>query len=134
MQETFIILKPDAMANPEIKQAVINTIIDLAQEVTFKQVTPTKELIEAHYQHLIDKPFFPNLLNFMVGQQVIIARASGDNIISAWRDVLGATNPKEANVGTLRHTYGSHEDVMYNVAHGSDSKESAEREIGLWFK
>ena len=96
----------------------------------------TSELLEKHYADLVDRPFFPLIVDFMTSGPVITGVMSGNEVITSWRTMMGATNPKEALPGTIRGDYAQAPDedgATFNIVHGSDSPESVEREIALWF-
>ena len=97
-----------------------------------KLVTPTQSLLEEHYRDLKAKPFFPKLLGYMLSGPVVAMVWEGKNAVKTGRVMLGATNPLESAPGTIRGDFAL--DVGRNICHGSDSVESAEREISLWFK
>lgn len=92
---------------------------------------PSRALLEEHYQDLNGLPFFPKLMNYMSSGPVVGMVWEGRNSVSTGRKMLGATKPSESAPGTIRSDYGI--DVGRNVCHGSDSVESARREINLWF-
>ncbi|CYT76469.1 nucleoside diphosphate kinase [Streptococcus suis] len=97
-------------------------------------VTATEELISQHYEHLTDKPFFPQLVQYMTSGPMIAGIIEGPEVIKSWRDMMGATNPVNALPGTIRGDFATApvEGIVANVVHGSDCAEAAEREIGLW--
>jgi nucleoside-diphosphate kinase len=96
---------------------------------------PSRDLLTLHYAEHAEKAFFPALLDFMASGPLVAMVASGQDIIQAFRNMAGATNPTEAAPGSIRGDYGRDWGlgVIQNVVHGSDSPESANREIGLWF-
>ncbi|CAG8461152.1 12251_t:CDS:1 [Ambispora leptoticha] len=91
------------------------------------------QLAEIFYQEHKTKPFFKGMTKFMSSSPVVIICLEGENAIKLNREIMGATNPLEAKVGTIRRTYGESIDNA-NAVHGSDSPEAAEREINLFFK
>ena len=93
---------------------------------------PTKDLLEEHYRDLKAKSFFPKLMSYMSSGPVVAMVWEGKNVVATGRKMLGATNPLESAPGTIRGDFAI--DVGRNICHGSDSVESAEREIDLWFK
>ncbi|NJW42004.1 nucleoside-diphosphate kinase [Streptococcus suis] len=130
MERTFIIIKPDAL-----KRGLAGQILSRIERRGFqiqdlKMVTATEELISQHYDHLTDKPFFPQLVQYMTSGPMIAGIIEGPEVIKSWRDMMGATNPVNALPGTIRGDFA--EGIVANVVHGSDSAEAAEREIGLW--
>ncbi len=97
-----------------------------------KILIPDKELLEQHYAEHRSKDFFPELIEFMSGGRVVAMVLEGDKVISEVRKINGDTNPNKAAENTIRNLYGT--DLTFNAVHGSDSYESAEREISLWFE
>lgn len=94
-------------------------------------LTITEELARIHYAEHVDKPFFPDLLEFIVSGPVVAMEWSGEGAISVCRDLMGATDPKAASPGTIRGDYGLM--VTENIVHGSDGPESAVRELEIFF-
>ncbi|HEM4790393.1 TPA: nucleoside-diphosphate kinase [Streptococcus suis] len=134
MERTFFIIKPDAL-----KRGLAGQILSRIERRGFqirdlKMVTATEELISQHYDHLTDKPFFPQLVQYMTSGPMIAGIIEGPEVIKSWRDMMGATNPVNALPGTIRGDFATVpvEGIVANVVHGSDSAEAAEREIGLW--
>ena len=129
-QRTFFLIKPDGMQIPEVFATFTNCGLVLDQ---IKPVVATPEQLAEHYSHVADKPFFPAILEYMTQSPVLVGTLSGPNAVQVWRDILGATNPEQAAPDTLRGRFGCVvPDNIYNVAHGSDSVESAEREVAIW--
>ncbi|WP_027963374.1 nucleoside-diphosphate kinase [Halalkalibacillus halophilus] len=131
MEQTFIMVKPDG-----VQRNLIGTVVSRFEQKGFKlagaklmQISP--ELAETHYQDLSDKPFFGELVEFITSGPVFAMVWEGENVISTARKMMGATNPAESDIGTIRGDLGL--TVGKNVIHGSDSQESATREIGLFF-
>lgn len=96
-----------------------------------KLETPAPATLQEHYKDLKEKPFFPKLMGYMSSGPVVCMVWTGKNVVSTGRKMLGATNPLESAAGTIRGDFAI--DVGRNICHGSDSVESAEREIALWF-
>ena len=94
-------------------------------------MTPPKSQLEEHYRDLASKPFFPKVMQYMTSGPVVGLVFQGKNVVKTGRVLLGATNPADSAPGTIRGDFAL--DVWRNVCHGSDSVESAEREIALWF-
>ncbi|KAK9375980.1 nucleoside diphosphate kinase [Lipomyces chichibuensis] len=131
-EQTFIAIKPDG-----VQRGLISPIISRFEQKGYKLVgikltQPTKPLLEDHYADLTAKPFFPGLLNYMLSGPVCAMVWEGKDVVKTGRVLLGATNPLAAGPGTIRGDFAI--DVGRNVCHGSDSVESAKKEIGLWFK
>ena len=93
--------------------------------------TITRATAEEHYGEHREKPFYDELVTFITGGPVVVAKVSGDNAISVWRDLMGPTDPADAPAGTIRGDFAS--TITENVVHGSDSPESAARELKLFF-
>ncbi|NIK12305.1 nucleoside-diphosphate kinase [Alkalibacillus sp. S2W] len=131
MEQTFIMVKPDG-----VQRNLVGEIVSRFENKGYKLVSaklmqvPT-ELAEEHYGEHKDKPFFGELVNFITSGPVFAMVWEGENVIATARKMMGATNPAESDIGTIRGDYGV--TVGKNVIHGSDSPESAEREIGLFF-
>jgi len=132
MERTFIMVKPDG-----VQRGLAGEIISRFEKRGFKLVglklmQISRELAEKHYGEHQGKPFFEGLVNFITSGPVVAMVWEGKDVIATARDMMGATNPLKAQPGTIRGTYGI--DVGRNVIHGSDSPESAQREIALFFK
>lgn len=131
-ERTFIMIKPDG-----VQRGLVGKILARFEEKGFKLVgmklaSPTKEQFEAHYADLKEKPFFPGLLAYMMMGPVCQMVWEGSNVVLTGRKMLGATKPFDSNPGTIRGDFCI--DVSRNIIHGSDSVESANHEIGIWFK
>ncbi len=96
-----------------------------------KLLHAAEEIAHEHYAEHTEKPFFGELVSFITGGPVVAAVLEGHEAVAAARQVIGATNPIEAAMGSIRGDHGL--EVTFNLVHGSDSDESAEREIGIWF-
>ena len=132
MQRTFLAVKPDG-----VQRGLIGRIISRLEEKGFKLIGMklmkiTNELAEKHYGEHKDKAFFKGLVNFITSGPIVAMVWEGKDIISSLRKIMGKTNPSDADVGTIRGDFGI--DIGKNVVHGSDSEESAKREIALFFK
>jgi len=132
MERTFIMVKPDG-----VQRGLVDEIISRFEKRGFKLVglklmQISRELAEKHYGEHQGKPFFEGLVNFITSGPVVAMVWEGKDVISTAREMMGTTNPLKAQPGTIRGTYGI--DVGRNVIHGSDSSESAQREILLFFK
>ena len=131
IEKSLIIIKPDGLQN-RIAGRIISKFEDAG--FTFENMKLTKideELASAHYRDHIKKDFFGSLLKYITSGPVIIMVISGEDTISRARDLMGPTDSRKAPKGTIRGDFGK--DVTINVIHGSDSAESAKREIGLFF-
>ncbi|MGT2929702.1 nucleoside-diphosphate kinase [Streptococcus dentasini] len=136
MEETFFILKPDA-----VKRGLVGEVLHRIERRGFQltrleQCQIERTTLEKHYSDLVDKPFFPSIADFMMSGPVIIGTLAGVGAVQAWRDMLGATDPAKAQAGTIRGDFALGAEPgqsLKNIAHGSDSLESARREISIWF-
>lgn len=131
MERTFLMVKPDG-----VQRSLIGKIVAKFEEKGFqligaKLMMIDSELAEKHYQEHKEKPFFPELVDFITSGPVFAMVWEGKNVVQVARNMMGKTNPAEAASGTIRGDYGVN--VSMNVIHGSDSLESAEREIQLFF-
>ena len=131
MERTFVIAKPDA-----IQRALVGEIITRLEKrglklvaAKFLQVTP--ELAGRHYAAHVGKPFYAGLIKYITAAPVMIMVWEGPNAVEAVRQTMGATKPTEADPGTIRHDFAI--EISRNLTHASDSPESAEKEIALWF-
>lgn len=130
-ERTLSIIKPDAVSRNLIGE--IESRFEKAglQIVAARMIHMTQEQAEGFYAEHRERSFFPDLVGFMTSGPVIVQVLEGENAIALNRDLMGATNPKEAEAGTIRADYA--ESIDANAAHGSDSPQSAEREIAYFF-
>lgn len=131
MERTFIAIKPDG-----VKRDLIGKIISRFEDKGYmlmgmKMLIPTQQMAEEHYKEHIEKPFYPRLLKYITSGPIIAMVWAGRDIIAGTRKLMGATNPDNAEVGSIRFDYAQCMEV--NVVHGSDSLENAEREIAIYF-
>lgn len=131
-ERTLSIIKPDAVAKNVIGE--IKSRFEKAglQIIASKMIHLSREQAEGFYAEHSERPFFGDLVGFMISGPVVVQVLEGDNAIAANRDLMGATNPKEATAGTIRADFA--ESIDANAVHGSDSPESAKREIGYFFQ
>lgn len=132
MEYTFSIIKPNA-----VKKDAIGEIIAIFEKndltiAAAKLATLSREKCEEFYAEHKERPFFGELVDFMTSGPVMLMVLAGDDAIAKNRKVMGATNPAEADEGTIRKQFG--DSVGENAVHGSDSPASAEREIALFFE
>ena len=132
MQRTLSIIKPDAT-----KRNITGLINSYLEErglriVAQKRVILTKEKAEEFYKVHGDKPFFAELVNFMISGPLIVQVLEANNAVALNREVMGATNPSDAEEGTIRKKFGI--SIQENSVHGSDSLENAEKEISFFFQ
>jgi len=130
-QRSFIMLKPDAVHRGLVGEIVARFERKGYKMVAMKFMQASKELLENHYADLSKKPFFPELIRYMSSGPVVPMVWEGVNVVKTGRMMLGETNPKDSLPGTIRGDYCI--DVGRNIIHGSDSVESAKREISMWF-
>ena len=131
MERSFVMVKPDGVQRGLMGEVISRLERRGLKLVAAKLMRVSRELAEQHYAQLKDKPFFPNLIEFITSGPVMAMVWEGPNAIAIIRKTMGATNPANAEPGTIRADFAC--DVSYNVVHGSDGPESAEREIRLWF-
>lgn len=132
MEKSLIILKPDCM-KANLAGAVISRFAEKGYTICgSKMIQLTEDLLKDHYSHVADKPFFPEIVDFMSSHPVIVLAIQGENVIKGTRDLLGPTDSAEAPKGTIRGDYGTGK--MENIAHASDSPEAAEVELKRFFK
>jgi nucleoside-diphosphate kinase len=131
MQQTLSIIKPDGVAKGLIGK-VIGRIENQGLKIkAMKLIQMTKTQAEGFYAVHKERPFFNSLTDFMTSGPVVVMILEGENAISQWRDMMGATNYKEAAEGTIRHEFAT--DIEKNVVHGSDAPETAAFEIAYFF-
>ena len=131
MQRTFSIIKPDAT-----KRNITGSINKIIEEnnlriIAQKRIHLSSEQAEKFYDVHKEKPFFKDLIEYMTSEPVIVQVIEGDNAITKYREVMGATNPENADKGTIRKIHALN--VQENSVHGSDSEENAIKEIDFFF-
>jgi nucleoside-diphosphate kinase len=131
MQTTFVMVKPDG-----VQRGLVGEIIGRFEQkglrlVGLKQLTPSQELAEAHYEVHNERPFYPGLIRFITSGPVVAMAWTGADAISVARNIIGPTDGRKAAPGTIRGDYAM--DIGHNIIHGSDAEETAEFELGLWF-
>lgn len=131
MEKTFIMVKPDGVQRNLIGQIVTRFEQKGFQLVGAKLMNVSRELAEKHYAEHKEKPFFGELVDFITSSPVFAMVWQGQGVIATARGMMGKTNPADAAPGTIRGDYGV--SVGMNIIHGSDSPESAQREISIWF-
>ena len=132
MEKTFVAIKPDG-----VKRGLIGELINRFERKGYKIIgmkflIPSVSLVEEHYKEHVGKPFYSSLLKYFTSGPLVAMAISGINVVAGVRQIVGATNPDKADVGTIRADYSQL--MSQNVVHASDSVESGEREIGIWFK
>jgi nucleoside-diphosphate kinase len=131
IERTLAIIKPDAVSRHLTEEIIKRYEQQGFRIVAMKQVSMTKSQAEGFYHVHRQRPFFESLSKFMAGGPVVVLVLEGEDAIKRHRELMGATNPKEAAQGTIRKEFGT--DIEHNVVHGSDSRESAQFEIGYFF-
>lgn len=132
MERTFLAIKPDGVQRKLVGEIICRFEAKGFTLVGLKLMSVSRELAETHYGVHKEKPFFPGLVNFITSGPVVAMVWEGKGVIASARKIIGATNPLNAEPGTLRGDFGV--DVGRNIIHGSDAPETAEQEIKLWFK
>lgn len=131
MQRTLSIIKPDGVSRNLIGAVVQKLEKAGLNIIAMKMIHMTKAQAEGFYAVHKERPFFASLTDFMSSGPAVVMVLEGENIISRYRDLMGATNYKDAAEGTIRREFAT--DIEKNVVHGSDSPESAAFEIGYFF-
>ena len=130
-ERTLSIVKPSAVADNHIG-AIINKFESAGLKiVAAKMLQLSKEQAEGFYAVHSDRPFFGELVEFMMSGPIMVQVLEGDNAIAKNREIMGATNPAEADAGTIRAEFGK--DISENAVHGSDAPETAQTEIAFFF-
>ncbi len=131
LEQTFAIIKPDA-----VKAGVCGKIIDMIERAGFEilrlqkgQLSP--DLAGLFYEEHKSRPFFGELVDFISSGPIIIMALQKENAVADWRKLMGSTNPSQADEGTIRKAFGA--SIGQNAVHGSDAKETAQRELALFF-
>ena len=131
MSRTLILVKPDAFERRLTGEVIRRFESKGLTIAAMKHMTVERDLAEQHYDEHRDKPFFGELVEFITGGPLVALVLEGYEAVTAARQIIGATNPLEATPGSIRGDYGL--EVQTNLVHGSDSEESAAREVGLFF-
>lgn len=131
MNQTFSIIKPDAT-----KRNITGSINELIEKnglriIAQKRIKMTNEQAELFYNVHNEKPFFSDLIEYMTSEPVVVQVLTGDNAVKKYREIMGATNPNNAQDGTIRKLFALN--VQENSVHGSDSDENARKEIDFFF-
>lgn len=131
MERTLVIIKPDG-----VRRGLIGEIISRYEKKGLKisnirMIHADEEILKKHYAEHQGKSFYKDLLDFMMSGRIIVMVVEGKNVVETVRKINGKTNPLEAEMGSIRGDFANF--VTENIVHGSDSAESAEREISIWF-
>jgi nucleoside-diphosphate kinase len=130
-ESTLLIIKPDA-----VRRGLVGEILSRLERKglrieDLRMTRIDRDLADQHYAEHREKPFFGELVEFITSGDVVVARVAGRDAISVLRSIMGATDPSKADPGTIRGDYGTV--ITENLVHGSDSPESAARELALFF-
>jgi nucleoside-diphosphate kinase len=135
LERTLVLVKPDGVARGLVGEVIRRVEAKGYRLVALDVRVPSTELLAEHYAEHVDKPFYGPLVQFMSSGPVVAMVAEGQRVVEGFRSVAGATEPTAALPGTIRGDLGRDwgQAVVQNIVHGSDSVESAQREIKLWF-
>lgn len=130
-EQSLVFIKPDA-----VQKGYVDSIIDRFESAGLhikqqKQIHITSDLADQHYAEHVDRPFYPGLKEFITSGPVVVMIIEGLNAVAHIRELCGATNPDDADAGTIRSDFG--ESMTMNAIHASDSVQSAEREMAIFF-
>lgn len=131
MSRTLILVKPDAFARGltgEVLARFERKGLSISQ---MKLMTASREIAEEHYAEHRERPFFAELVDFITSGPLVALVLEGEDVVKAARQLIGATNPLEAATGSIRGDFATQ--IGENLVHGSDSEESAAREVAIWF-
>lgn len=131
MERTLSIIKPDGVAAGLIGEVVKRFETDGIRIVAMKMIHMSKQQAQGFYAVHRERPFFDSVTDFMSSGPCVVMVLEAENVIARNRELMGATNPKEAAEGTIRHAFAT--DIEKNVVHGSDAPETAAFEIGYFF-
>ncbi|MCE5089715.1 nucleoside-diphosphate kinase [Staphylococcus devriesei] len=132
MERTFLMIKPDAVQRNLVGEIISRIERKGLKLVGAKLMTVPQSLAEEHYAEHVERPFYGKLISFITSAPVFAMVVEGEDAVDVSRHIIGKTNPSDATPGSIRGDLGL--TVGRNVIHGSDSVESAKREINLWFK
>ncbi len=131
MEQTLAICKPDSVKRNLVGQILGQIEASGLQIKALKRLTLTRRQAEAFYDVHKERPFFSSLCDYMTSGPVVVAALEGERAIERWRELMGATDPAKAAEGTIRKKFG--QNIEQNAVHGSDAKETADREIAFFF-
>lgn len=131
MNTTFAIIKPDAVKNKFTGMIYDHILKSGFNILASKLIKMSKEQAEEFYSIHKQKPFYSELVNFMTSGKCMVLALEKNNAVNAWRETIGATNPEDAEKGTIRKLYAT--SLSENAVHGSDSDENAKKEIAFFF-
>jgi len=130
-EHTFVMVKPDGVARGLVGEVISRLEHKGLRLEQIRGLTITEDLARTHYAEHVEKPFFPELLEFITSGPVVAMQWSGEDSIAVCRRIMGTTDPKQAAPGTIRGDLGLA--VTENIVHGSDGPESAARELEIFF-
>ena len=131
-ERTLILIKPDGVRRGLVGEVISRIELKGLKLVAMDLRVADKAVAEEHYAEHKERPFYGELVDFITSAPLVAGVVEGPNAIAAWRQLAGGTNPVEAATpGSIRGDFAL--EVSENIVHGSDSPESAEREIGIWF-
>jgi nucleoside-diphosphate kinase len=135
IERTLILVKPDGVARSLVGEVVSRVESKGYEIVGLKMLTPTREILAKHYAEHEGKPFYEPLIEFMLSGPIVAMIAQGNRVIEGFRKLAGTTDPTTAEPGTIRGDLARDQGtkVVQNIVHGSDSPESAAREIAIFF-
>ena len=131
VEHTYVMVKPDGVARGLVGEVVSRFERKSLKLEKMRMLTISEEIAGRHYAEHTEKPFFGELVEFITSGPVVAMEWSGESAVSVARTLMGGTNPAEAAPGTIRGDFGIV--ITHNIVHGSDSVESAERELGIFF-
>jgi nucleoside-diphosphate kinase len=131
LERTLSIIKPDAVAHGHVGAILQRIEASGLRIVAMKRVRLNTEQAEAFYAVHKERPFYSSLVTFMTSGPVVVSVLEGENAIERWRTLMGATNPEEADPGTIRKDFATN--IERNAAHGSDAAETASVEVPFFF-
>lgn len=131
IEHTYLMVKPDGVSRGLVGEVITRFERKGLELVKMRMLTIDEDLARRHYAEHVDKPFFPELLAFITSGPVVAMEWSGESAVAAARAVMGPTDPADAPPGSIRGDFGSV--ITQNIVHGSDSPESAARELGIFF-
>jgi nucleoside-diphosphate kinase len=132
VENTYVMVKPDGVSRGLVGEVVSRFERKGLTLEKMSMLTITEDMAGRHYAEHTEKPFFGELVEFITSGPVVAMEWSGESAVSVARTLMGGTNPAEAAPGTIRGDYGVI--ITHNLVHGSDSVESAERELGIFFR
>ncbi|SVA64758.1 uncharacterized protein METZ01_LOCUS117612 [marine metagenome] len=132
MEKTLVLVKPDGVQRGLVGKIISRLETKGFRLVALKLMNVSRKLAEEHYGEHVDKPFFGDLVRFITSSPIVAMAIEGENAVQVVRTTMGLTNPQEAAPGTIRGDFGL--TIGMNLIHGSDSGESATRELDLFFE